>query len=157
MSKSLPAIFNVVFGNVYFVIALFNNRGQKTRFSACSQISISEKMIFGQFEVIFPNVYIFPWRGWLLPVSAFKEEYFNEKMSSLAGLKKVLQFSAKVPILAIFGYLGPPSKSISSKYRQNFGKSSVSFLGQVVGNIVLNFDQFYSIGCARPSTSKKGG
>ena len=61
-------------------------------------------------------------------------------MSSLAGLKKkVIQFSAKVPILAIFDYLGPLSKSIFSTYRQNFEKSLVSFLGEVVRNIVLNF------------------
>ena len=61
-------------------------------------------------------------------------------MSSLAGLKKkVIQFSAKVPILAIFDYLGPPSKPIFSTYRHNFKKSSVSFLGEVVRNIVLNF------------------
>ena len=66
--------------------------------------------------------------------------YFNEKMSSLTGLeKKVIQFSAKVPILAIFDYLGPPSKSIFSTYRQNFEKSSVIFLGEVVRNIVLIF------------------
>ena len=31
---------------------------------------------------------IFPGRGWLIPVSRFQEEYFNENTSSLAGLKK---------------------------------------------------------------------
>ena len=68
-------------------------------------------------------------------------------MSSLAGLKKkVIQFSAKVPILAIFDYLGPPSKSIFSTYRQNFEKSSVSFLEEVVMNIVLNFELSISAG-----------
>ena len=34
--------------------------------------------------------------------------------------KKVIQFSAKVPILAIFDYLGPTSKSFS----QRMGKLS---------------------------------
>ena len=30
----------------------------------------------------------FPGRRWLIPVSTFKEEYFDEKMTSLAGLEK---------------------------------------------------------------------
>ena len=73
-----------------------------------------------------------PGRGFLFPVSTFKEEYFNEKMSSLAGLKKFIQFSAKVPIWANFDYLGPPSKSIFSIYRQNFKKSLISVLGRLL-------------------------
>ena len=69
-----------------------------------------------------------------------EEKFFNETMSSLAGLKKIIQFLAKVPILAIFGYLGPRSKSILSTYKQNFEKSLVNFLGEVVKNLVLNFE-----------------
>ena len=56
MITSLHAVFNVVFGNVYFVILIFNICGQKTRFSESSQNSLSEKSIFGQFEVFFLNV-----------------------------------------------------------------------------------------------------
>ena len=82
----------------------------------------------------------FPGRGWLFPVSKFKEEYFSEKISSLAGLKKNIQFPAKAPILDIFRYLGPHSKSIFSTYQQNFEKPSVSFLEEVVRNIVLSFE-----------------
>ena len=78
--------------------------------------------------------------GWFFLVSTFKGAYFNEKMSSWAGLKNVFLFPAKVLILAIFDYLGPPSKPIFSTYRQNFGEYSVSFLGEVVRNIVLNFE-----------------
>ena len=88
MSTSLHAVFNVVFGNVYFVTVIFNIHGRKTRFSKSSQNSISEISIFGHFEVIFLNVRVFPRAGVVFPVSAFQEEYFNEKMSSLAGLKK---------------------------------------------------------------------
>ena len=77
----------------------------------------------------------FPGRGWLFPVSRFEEEYFNEKMSSLAGLKKVIQFSSKVPVLAIFDYLGPPSKSILSTYKQNFEKSLVVSWGRLLGTL----------------------
>ena len=80
----------------------------------------------------------FPGRGWCFPVGTFKEKYFNEKMSSLADLKKNIQFSAKVLILAIFDYLGPHSKSIFSTYRQNFEKYLVSFLGEVVRHLALN-------------------
>ena len=56
MSKSLHAAFNIGSGNVYYVIVIFNICGRKMRFSASSQISLSEKSIFGQFEVIFLNV-----------------------------------------------------------------------------------------------------
>ena len=49
MSTSLHAVFNVVFGNVYFVIVIFNICGQKIRFSESTQNFISEKSIFGQF------------------------------------------------------------------------------------------------------------
>ena len=94
----------------------------------------------------FSTYKFFPGRGWYFPVSTLKQEYFIAKMSSLAGLKKVIQFSAKVSILAIFDYLGPPSKSIFSTYRRNFKKSLVSFLGDVVRNIVLKFGLSISAG-----------
>ena len=56
MSTSLPEDFNIIFDNVYFVIVISNVHGQKMQFSASSQISMSEKSIFGHFEVIFLNV-----------------------------------------------------------------------------------------------------
>ena len=52
MSTSLHAVFIVVSGNVYFVIVISNIRGRKMRFSASNQNSISEKSVFGHFEVI---------------------------------------------------------------------------------------------------------
>ena len=56
MSTSLHAVFNAIFGNVYFVIVICNNCGRKMRFSEGSQNSMSEKSIFGQFEVNFLNI-----------------------------------------------------------------------------------------------------
>ena len=56
MGTLLHAVFNVIFGIVYFVILIFNFCDRKMRFSESSQNSISEKSIFGQFEVIFLNV-----------------------------------------------------------------------------------------------------
>ena len=56
MSTSLHAVFNVVFGNVYFVIVILNIYGRKMRFFESTQNSMSEKSIFGRFEVIFLNV-----------------------------------------------------------------------------------------------------
>ena len=56
MSTKLHAAFDVVFGNLYFVIVNFNIYGQKMRFPESSQNSITEKSIFGQFEVNFLNV-----------------------------------------------------------------------------------------------------
>ena len=59
MSSKLHAVFNVVSGNVYFVIGFFNIHGQKMQFSESSQNSLSEKSIFGHFEVFFLNVLVF--------------------------------------------------------------------------------------------------
>ena len=56
MSISLHAVFNVVFGNVCFVIVIFIIRGRKMQFSEGSQNSTSEKSIFGHFEDIFLKV-----------------------------------------------------------------------------------------------------
>ena len=56
MSTSLHAVFNVVSGNVYFVIVIFNIQGRKMQFSESNENSMSENSIFGQFEVIFLNV-----------------------------------------------------------------------------------------------------
>ena len=125
MSPSLHATFNVVFSNVYFVTLIFNIHERKLRFSEGSQSSISEKLIFGHFEVIFRNV---PGRAcfFLLEIS---KRYFDDNMSSLAREKKVIQFSAKVPILAIFDYQGLHLKSIFSTYGKNFEKSLEYLLG----------------------------
>ena len=56
MSTSLHAVFNIVSGNVYFIMFDFIIHGRKMRFSASSQISLSRKSIFGHFEVIILNV-----------------------------------------------------------------------------------------------------
>ena len=56
MSTSLHAVFNVISGIVYRVMVIFDILGQKVRFSESTQNSMSEKSIFGQFEVIFLNV-----------------------------------------------------------------------------------------------------
>ena len=56
MSTSLHGVFNVVFGNVYFALFVFNINGRKMRFFESSQNSKSEKSIFGHFEVIFLNI-----------------------------------------------------------------------------------------------------
>ena len=63
MSTTLHAIVIVVSGNVYFLIVIFNLHGRKIRFSESSQNSISEKSIFGHFEVIFLNIQICPRAG----------------------------------------------------------------------------------------------
>ena len=56
MSTSLYANSNLIFGNVLFVIGIFDICGRKMRFSENSQNALSGKLIFGQFEVIFLNV-----------------------------------------------------------------------------------------------------
>ena len=62
--------------------------GEKPDFFPSSQNSISGKSIFGQFDVIFFNVIVFPWAGWLFPGNIIKYKFFDEKSSSSAGLRK---------------------------------------------------------------------
>ena len=66
------------------------------QFSESSQNSISENSFFGHFEVDFSTYNFFPGRGWYFPVSTSKAEYFDEKMNSLAGLKKNYSISRKI-------------------------------------------------------------
>ena len=99
-----------------------------------------KKSIFDQFEVRHFNVEVFPKARWLIPVRTIEREFFNEKMGSLAGLKKVPKFLVKTLILVIFSYLGQHSKSICSTYKQKFKKFLMSFLGKVFRNIVINFE-----------------
>ena len=89
------------------------------RFSASSQNPYPKNRFLVTLRSFFPR-FFFQDKGGFFPVSTLEKEYFILKKSSLACLKKVIYFPAKVPILAIFGYLGPRSKSISSSYRQNF-------------------------------------
>ena len=63
MITSLHAVFKVIFGIVDFVVVVIIIHGQKMRFSESSQNSLSEKSIFGHFEVIFLNVWSFPRAG----------------------------------------------------------------------------------------------
>ena len=56
MSTSIHEVFNFLSGNVYFVIVIFSLHGQKIRVSESSQNSMSEKSVFGKFEVIFLNL-----------------------------------------------------------------------------------------------------
>ena len=63
MSTSLHAVFDIVFGNVDFIVVIFNICGQKKRFSESSQNSMFEKSTFGHFEVLFFNVQSFPGDG----------------------------------------------------------------------------------------------
>ena len=70
----------------------------------------------------FSKYKFFPGHRWFFPVSKSKEDHFNEKMISLADLKKKYLFSAKVLILAIFGYLGPQK----GRFPQRTGKISTN-------------------------------
>ena len=79
MSTSLHTVFDVVFGNVYFNLVIFNIHGRKMRFSENSRNSMSEKSIFGHFEVIFLNVWFFSRAGVVFPVSTSKRSILRKK------------------------------------------------------------------------------
>ena len=128
-------MFNVVSSDVYFVIVVSKIHGRKMGFSESCQNPIYEKSIFVHFGVIFLNVSFFPGRRWFFPVSIIKEEYFNEKMSSLAGLKKkLLNFPQKYrfwPFLTTWVYLQSPFSHRADKISKILGEFR---------NIVLKFE-----------------
>ena len=99
---------DLVFRNLYFVIVIFNIRDRDCIFLVVKFPFPENRFLFTLMS--FTTYKFFPGPGWLFPVSTFKEKYFNEKMRCLAGLNTVFQFLAKVPILAVFDYLGPNSK-----------------------------------------------
>ena len=55
MSTSLHTVFEIISGSGYFILVSSNIQHRKMRFSAGSQNSITKKLIFGEFEVIFAN------------------------------------------------------------------------------------------------------
>ena len=90
MSISLHAVFNVVFGNVYFVIVISQICGRKCDFLKVLKIPYPKNRFLVNLRSFSSTYKFFPGRGWYFPVSTFKSKYFDGKMSSLAGLKKKL-------------------------------------------------------------------
>ena len=92
MSTSLHAVFDVISGNVfYFIIVISNICGRKMQLSESSQNSISEKSIFGQFEVIFSQAINFSQRvgGYFLLVHSKWSILTKNELSSWSQ-KKVI-------------------------------------------------------------------
>ena len=91
-------------------------------------------------RLFFSTYKIFSGRGWFFLVSIFKGKYFNEKMSSLVGLKKSYSISRKS---TAFGHFWLPRSTFEVDFLNVQGKiqkSLVSFLEKVVRNIVLKFE-----------------
>ena len=130
MSTSLHSFFNNISSNVYFVLVIFTLYSRKLRFSESSQISISGKSIFGHYEVIFLIVEnFFRAQGSLFPVRTIAEEHFNEKMSSLAGLKKSYPIFRKS---TDFGHFGLPRSTFKVDFL-NVKAKVRKILGQFCG------------------------
>ena len=90
-----------------------------------------------------PSTYeFFPgWGGFFLLVESKRSIFIKNELTSWSQ-EKVIHLRAKVPILAIFDFLCPPSKSFFPNYRQNFKKSFVFFPGEMLG--ILCFLGFLS-------------
>ena len=113
---------------------------EKCDYRLVVKTSYLKSRFFVTFEVIFLNAQKFPDWGFLFLVLTVNEEYFNGKMSFLAGLdKKVLTFPQKY---RFFDYLTPAWKSDFSMYRRNIKKCLVKFLGEAVENNSLDFELF---------------
>ena len=141
MSTLLHAVFIVVSGNVILCYSYFQYFWSKNailwKYSKFHVRKIDFWSFWGHF---FQRMIFFPGRGCFFLVSKFKEEYFNEKMSSLAGLKtKLFNFPQKHRFWTFL----TTWVHLQSRFSQRRGKISknpwsVSW-GRVVINIVLNF------------------
>ena len=132
MSTLVHAVFNVVSGNVFFVIVISNIRVEKCDFLKVVKIPYPKN----RFLVKLRTHKFFAGRERCFPVSTFKEESFHEKMSSLTGLKKKLfNFPQKYqfwPFLTTWVHL-------QSRFSQRTGKiprnpRSVSW-GRLLGTL----------------------
>ena len=63
MCTRVHVVLKNLFGNVYFVLFIFNIHGREKRYSATSESAIKEKSIFGLFEFIFLTYFLFLGRG----------------------------------------------------------------------------------------------
>ena len=63
MSTSLHAFFNLVFGNVYFVIVIFNIHGKKCDFQKVVKISNPGNRFLVILRSFFSTLKFFPGRG----------------------------------------------------------------------------------------------
>ena len=61
---------------------------EKCDFLKVVKLSYPKNRFLVNLRSFFSTYKIFPGQGWYFPFGAIKEKYFNEKMSSLAGLKK---------------------------------------------------------------------
>ena len=95
MSTTLHVVFIVICSNVYFVVVIFTIYGQKCNFLEAVKIPYPKNRFLVILRSLLSTDKFFPGQGWLFPVSTSKENYFNEKMSSLAGLKKSFSISYK--------------------------------------------------------------
>ena len=131
MSASLHAIFNVRFGNIYFVILVLNIRSRQKLFSARSQF-ISEESNCGHNEVIYLKDCIFFQCGgglyFLLLHS--KRNILTKKWTLYLVSTKISPISRKRNLfLVLSDFLGPASKSVFLIYRQKNEKMLSQFPG----------------------------
>ena len=112
---------------------------EKCNFLKGVKIPYQKNRFLVTLRAFFSTYKFFPGRGWYFPVSTSKEEYFSEKMSSLAGLPKNIQFSAKLPFwpfLTTWVHFQSRVSQRTGKISEN--PQSIS-RGKVVRNIVLFF------------------
>ena len=123
MNISIHGFCKVVSGNKNFVTLIFNICGLKMRFFEISQIFISEKSIFGHFEVIFLNVYIFPRAGVVFSCYYIQIEifYWKEELSSWSQ-QKVIFFPQKYrfwPFLTTWVHIQSRLSQRTGKFSKN--------------------------------------
>ena len=68
---------------------------EKCDFLQVVKIPFPKNRFLVNLKPLFSSYIFFPGQGWLLPVRTSEVEYLDEKMSSLAGLKKSYLISRK--------------------------------------------------------------
>ena len=82
MTTSLHPVFNVVFGNVSFVIVVSNIRGRKIRISLRSQSSIAEKRFLVILRSFSQRIDFSQGAGGYFLLISLKESFLEDELSS---------------------------------------------------------------------------
>ena len=101
---------------------------KKCDFLQVVKILYTKNRVLVNLRSFFSTYKKFPRKNWLFPVRIFKTEYFDEKMSSVAGLKKA---GLKIRKSTDFGHFWLPESTLKDDFlnvRQKFEKIVRTFV-----------------------------
>ena len=143
MSTPLHGVFNVVFSNVNFVLVISMFMVKKCDFLKVLKIPCPKIRFLVTLRSFFSTYSFFQGRGRYFPVSTFKEEFFNEKKSSLAGLKKSYSIFRKSTDFGHFWLPGSTFKVIFLNLQAKCQKILGQYRGAGCSKHCVKFSAFF--------------